>query len=71
MPRVDRHRAQPVPRGEIAGEEGGDADGEIARELVEPDREAARLRSDEIDLHDDGHRPGEALVDRRAAHWRR
>ena len=41
----------------------GDADGEIAGELVEADREAPRLRPDEIDLHDHRHRPGEALVD--------
>ena len=60
---IDRNRTQPVAAREIAGQESGDADGEIAGELVEADRQAAALRPDEIDLHDHRHRPGKALAD--------
>jgi hypothetical protein len=38
-------------------------DSAVAGGLVQPQREAAPLRPDEVDLHHDRHRPGEALVD--------
>ena len=41
----------------------GHGDAAIARGLVEPEREAPPVRADEVDLHHDGHGPGEALVD--------
>ena len=62
-PADDEH----VARGELgrqpAAEPGGERDAAVAGGLVEPEREAAALRADEVDLHDDGHRPGQALVD--------
>ena len=60
---VERRRAQAVTLRDIAGEERGQADGQIAGEFVQADGEAARLRADEVDLHDHRHRPGEPLVD--------
>ena len=60
---IERLRPETVALGDVAGEEGGEADGEIAREFVQADGEAARFGADEIDLHDHRHRPGEALVD--------
>jgi len=53
----------PILSGEVAGQECRHADREIAGELVEADRQAARFRSDEINLHDHRHRPGEPLID--------
>ena len=60
---VEGLRPQTVALRDIAGEQGGDTDGEITGEFIEPDREPSRFRSHEIDLHDDRHRPGEALID--------
>src|ERR1700720_3516605 len=62
-PEVEGLRPQAIAFGKIAGEEGRDADGEISGKLVQAYRKPARLRTDEVDLHDDGHRPGKALVD--------
>src|SRR5262249_703102 len=39
------------------------ADSEVSGELVEADCETALAGADEVYLHDDGHRPGEALID--------
>ena len=67
--RHDRRRADPhhgagrIGGGERAGREGGGSDAEIPRRLVEAEREAAPRRAGQVDLHDDGHRPGETLVD--------
>ena len=57
------HRARSVGRCERAAGEGGDRDAEVAGRLVQPEGEAAAGRPGEVDLHDDGHGPGEALVD--------
>src|SRR5579863_6596695 len=61
-PEVDRHRSKTISRREIAGEKGRDAYGEVTGELVEADREAARLGPHQIDLHDHRHRPGKTLI---------
>ena len=50
-------RCQPAARG------GGDGDPAVAGGLVEPERESTPLGSDEVNLHHDGHGPGQALVD--------
>lgn len=39
-----------------------DADGGVAGGVVQAGGEAASGRADEVDLHIDGHRPGQALV---------
>ena len=46
-----------------AGGQGGGGDGEVAGGLVEAHGQAAAGRADEVDLHDDGGGPGQALVD--------
>jgi hypothetical protein len=46
-----------------AGRVRRDADSKIAGELVDAHCKTASLRTDEIDLHDHGHRPAEALID--------
>ena len=43
--------------GERSGRE-GEGDAEIARRLVQAEREPASTRADQIDLHHDRHRPG-------------
>ena len=48
---------------EPAAQPSGERDAAVAGGLVQPEREAAALGTDEVDLHHDGHRPGEALVD--------
>jgi hypothetical protein len=58
---------QHVARGEVGGKpaarSGGERDAAVARCLVEPERQAAPARSDEVDLHHHRHGPGEPLVD--------
>ena len=58
---------QHVARGEVgcepAARSGGQRDAAVAGGLVEPEREAAPPRTDEVDLHDHGHGPRQALVD--------
>src|SRR5579863_7980877 len=56
-------RPKTVTLRDVAGQECGDADGEITRKLIEPHGESARFGPNEIDLHDDRHRPREALID--------
>lgn len=46
-----------------AGGPGGRGDGAVAGGLVEPHGGAASVWTDEVDLHDHGHRPGQPLVD--------
>lgn len=55
--------AQAVAGGEVAGEQCGGADGSVSGGLVEAGCQSAAGRSDEVDLHVDGHRPGQALVE--------
>src|SRR4051812_32242897 len=57
------HAARGVVRSERAARERGDGDAEIARRLVETEREAAAGGAGEGGLHDDPHRPGQALGD--------
>ena len=59
----ERLGAQPVLLGDVAGGEGGEGDGAVAGGFVEAHGEPAAGRADEVDLHDHGGRPGEALVD--------
>src|SRR6266542_4258245 len=59
----ERCRPQPVLRGEGAGGGGGAGDGEVAGGLVETHGQAAAVRAGEVDFHDDGGGPGQALVD--------
>ena len=59
----ERRGAQPVLGGQPAGGQGGGGDGEVAGGLVEAHGQAAAGRADEVDLHDDGGGPGQALVD--------
>jgi hypothetical protein len=47
--------------GRDSGREGGDGDSQVSGGLVQAERETSPDGADEIDLHDDGHRPGEAL----------
>ena len=60
-------RDEHVARGEVCGkpsaERRRDGDAAVAGRLVEPEGQAAALWADEVDLHDDGHRPGQPLVD--------
>ena len=48
--------------GEQAGEKRRGGDAEVAGRFVEAEREAAAPGADEVDLHHDGHRPGEPLA---------
>ena len=59
----ERGRAQPIVGGEGAGGGGGTGDGEVAGGFVEAHGQAAAVRAGEVDLHDDGGGPGQALVD--------
>ena len=56
-------RARREAGGKRARRERGRGDAEVAGGLVQPERETASARPGEIDLHHDGHRPGEPLVD--------
>src|SRR5690606_22670477 len=55
--------AEAVAGGEVAGEQCGDADGGVSGGLVESGGESAPGGPDEVDLHVDGHRPRQALVE--------
>ena len=57
--------------GDIARGEGGQGDRDVARRLVQPQRQAASSRPDEVHLHDHGARPGQTLVDPEQARSRR
>jgi hypothetical protein len=65
----DSRRAgdEDVPRREVrckpSADRCRDRDSAVASGLVEAEGKPAALWADEVDLHDDGHRPGEALVD--------
>ena len=59
---IPRLGAQAVLRRDDARGKRGRRDGEVSGGLVEPEREAAAARADEVDLHVHGHRPRESLV---------
>ena len=61
-PKIEGLWAQRAMRGDVARDPRHHPHGEIARELVQPQGEAPALRSNQIDLHDDGHRPRHRLV---------
>src|SRR5690349_11236815 len=63
QPGIRRSPAQSIPCRREATDHTRDGDSSVASELVQPHREAPALRSHEVDLHDDGHRPREPLVD--------
>src|SRR5262245_3759298 len=54
---------KPIVGCDHAAQKSGHPQGEIPREFVEPHGEPTPRWADEIDLHDDGHRPRETLVD--------
>jgi hypothetical protein len=58
----DEHVAGRIVGGKPPGQAGGEGYAAVAGGLVEAEREAAAARADEVDLHDHGHGPGEALV---------
>jgi len=59
----ERRRPQPVRRGQGAGRQAGRREGQVAGGLVETHGQTAPVRADQVDLHDDGGGPGQALVD--------
>jgi hypothetical protein len=59
----DEHVAGRELGGEPASQPGGQRDAAVAGRFVETEGQAAPARSDEVDLHDDGHGPGQPLVD--------
>ena len=63
MPEEERRRAEAGRLGDQPGQEGDDGHGEVARRLVQPEGKAPVPRTDEVDLHQHGRRPGQALVD--------
>src|SRR5579883_3212962 len=62
---AEQERDGPQSRvcGDGAGGQGGGGQGEVAGGLVEAHGQAAAAGSDQVDLHDDGGGPGQALVD--------
>ena len=60
---INRHGSQSVQGCEIASEERRRPDRDIAGEFIQSDSKTSQFRPDQIDLHDDRHRPGEALID--------
>jgi hypothetical protein len=58
----DQHVARRVLGREPAAHNGREGDAAVAGRLVQPERQPTPLRPDEVDLHDDRHRPGETLV---------
>src|SRR6266508_1584656 len=59
--RGDLSGGQVGAEGAVGG--GGAGDGEVAGGLVETHGQAAAVRAGEVDFHDDGGGPGQALVD--------
>jgi hypothetical protein len=60
---VKRHWPQPVDAGQVARGECGQAQRQVASELVQPHRQPAPLWPDQVDLHHHRHRPAQPLVD--------
>jgi hypothetical protein len=59
---VERLRPDAPLRRHEARRQRGQSQGEVTRELVQAHGETAALRADQVDLHDDGRRPCEALA---------
>ena len=59
----DEHVARRKVCGKPPAQRRRDGDAAVAGRLVEPESQASALGADEVDLHDDGHRPGKPLVD--------
>src|SRR6516165_7563035 len=49
--------------GDVAGEKSRHAYSKVAGKFIEAHRQTPRFGADQIDLHDNGHRPRETLVD--------
>ena len=49
--------------GDVAGEQCGEGEGEVAGGLVEAHGQSTAAGADEVDLHDDGGGPGQSLAD--------
>ena len=62
-PEEEWRRAKTGRFGDEPGQECHAGDGDVARSLVQAEREPAVPRTDEVDLHQDGGRPRQALVD--------
>ena len=54
---------QTIVGGEVAGQDSGQRHGAVAGGFVESHGQAALPGADEVDLHDHGGRPGQALID--------
>src|SRR5215472_804550 len=54
---------QAVMGGDVAGEKSCHAYSKVASEFIEANSQTARFGAYQIDLHDNGHRPCEALID--------
>jgi hypothetical protein len=61
-PDEERSRSKAVLGGDPARHECGERDGAVAGGLIDPYRQTTPDRADEVDLHDHGRRPGQALV---------
>src|SRR5688572_6422640 len=61
--KIERGRAHAVALGDVAAYEGSRCESEITRELVQANRETARSRPYQIDLHDHRRGPRESLAD--------
>src|SRR5579864_1021531 len=59
----ERGRAQPVGGGQVPGGQRGDGDGAVPGGLVQAHGQAAAGGARQVDLHDHGGGPGQALVD--------
>src|SRR5262249_28944875 len=60
---IEGLRPQRIVAGDIPGDPRRGTDGEVTGELVEAERQTSPAGPDEVDLHDDRHRPSEGLVD--------
>jgi len=67
--RRERHPEQegdgpkPIGTRKISGSQRGERHRTVAGRLVEPHGEAPAIRTDEVNLHDNGHRPAQPLID--------
>ena len=62
QPEEERAGSEPGLGGDPAGHQRREGDRAVAGGLVDPGRQAPPDGTDEVDLHDHGHRPGESLV---------
>ncbi len=61
--RIERDRSQAVACRQVAGQKGGERDRNATGKFIQPHGEAALFRSNQVDLHDDGRRPAQTLID--------